>query len=81
LAKSCADAGYFKRNLRAIEVLLDQGVVRNGRAASDEEVAAVDDGVAAMDRLLKSLVDVPTPCGKTPGEIQSVNLVDDVAVR
>jgi integrase len=35
LAKSYADAGYFARNLRAIEVLVDQEVVRNGRAATE----------------------------------------------
>ncbi len=35
LAKSYADAGYFARNLRAIEVLIDQESVRNGRAANE----------------------------------------------
>jgi hypothetical protein len=35
LAKSYADAGYFARNLRAIEVLVDQGLVESGRAASE----------------------------------------------
>ena len=35
LAKSYADAGYFSRNLRAIEVLVDQEVVRSGRALTD----------------------------------------------
>jgi hypothetical protein len=35
LAKSYADAGYFKRNLRAIEVLVDQETVRSGRAANE----------------------------------------------
>jgi integrase len=35
LAKSYADAGYFKRNLRAIEVLVDQDVVRSGLAATE----------------------------------------------
>jgi integrase len=35
LSKSYADAGYFARNLRAIEVLVDQDAVRNGRAASE----------------------------------------------
>jgi hypothetical protein len=35
LAKSYADAGYFARNLRAIEVLVDQESVRNGRAVTD----------------------------------------------
>lgn len=33
MAKSFADAGYFARNLRAIEMLVDQDVVRNGRAS------------------------------------------------
>lgn len=35
LAKSYADAGYFKRNLRAIEVLVDQEVVRSGGATNE----------------------------------------------
>lgn len=35
IAKSYADAGYFARNLRAIEVLVDQDVVRSGRAATE----------------------------------------------
>ena len=33
--KSYSDAGYFARNLRAIEVLVDQELVRNGRAANE----------------------------------------------
>ena len=33
--KSYSDAGYFTRNLRAIEVLVDQDLVRNGRAATE----------------------------------------------
>jgi integrase len=35
LAKSYVDAGYFARNLRAIEVLIDQESVRNGRALTE----------------------------------------------
>jgi integrase len=129
LAKSYADAGYFARNLRAIEVLVDQEIVRNGRAATepwkfydlghgyctydffdqcphrmacakcsfympkgssqvqllqgkanllqlrqeiplnDSELAAVDDGVAAMEKLLEQLADIPTPAGPTPREL------------
>lgn len=129
LAKSYADAGYFARNLRAIEVLVDQEIVRSGRAAaepwkfydlghgyctytffeqcphrmacakctfympksssqaqllegksnllrlrqeiplSDEEIAAVDDGVEAMNRLLGRLADVATPAGPTPRQL------------
>lgn len=37
---------------------------------SEEEMAAVDDGVAAMEKFLELLVDVPTPAGPTPREIQ-----------
>jgi integrase len=127
LAKAYADAGYFARNVRAIEVLIDQQVVESGAAAKgepwrfydlghgyctytffdqcphrmacakcnfyrpkgstqaqllegkanllrlkqelpllDEERAAVDDGVEAMDRLLTRLADVPTPDGGPP---------------
>jgi hypothetical protein len=131
LAKSYADAGYFARNLRTIEVLVDQEIVRSGRAATepwkfydlghgyctydffdqcphrmacakcsfyvpkgssqvqllqgktnllqlrqeiplnDSELAAVDDGVAAMEKLLEQLADVPTPAGPTPRELDN----------
>jgi hypothetical protein len=36
LAKSYADAGYFKRNMRAIEVLIDQDAIRSAAAANGE---------------------------------------------
>ncbi|MGI8307753.1 hypothetical protein [Saccharopolyspora hattusasensis] len=36
---------------------------------TEDEQAAVDDGQAALDQLLKLLVDVPTPDGATPREI------------
>jgi hypothetical protein len=121
LMKSYADAGYFSRNLRAIEVLIDQDKVRSGVVAdeawkfydlghgyctydffdqcphrmacakcsfympkgstasallegksnllrmrqeiplSDAELAALDDGVSALESLLSRLADVPTP--------------------
>jgi len=35
VAKSYADVGYFAHNLRAIEVLVDQDVVRSGLAATE----------------------------------------------
>jgi len=130
LAKSYEDAGYFGRNLRAVELLLDRDAVQNGAAAtgepwrfydlghgyctydffdqcphrmacakcafyrpkgssaaqllegkanllrlrqeiplSDEEQAAVEDGVAAHERLLAQLADIPTPAGPTPREL------------
>jgi len=36
LAKAYSDAGYFGRNIRAIEVLIDQETIRNGARLKDE---------------------------------------------
>lgn len=127
LAKAYADAGYFARNVRAVEVLIDREVVESGAAAAGEpwrfydlghgyctyqffdqcphrmacakcafyrpkgsgqaqllegkanllrlkqelplledERAAVDDGVEALERLLARLADTPTPDGGPP---------------
>jgi hypothetical protein len=43
--------------------------LRQEMPLSDKAITAVDDGIAAMERLLESLVDVPTPSGPTPREI------------
>src|SRR5205823_6956228 len=131
LMKSYEDAGYFGRNLRAIEVLIDQEKVRNGVGATEawkfydlghgyctydffdqcphrmacakcafyrpkgssqaqlleakanllrlkqeiplteEEAAAVDDGLEALGRLCAQLADVPTPAGPTPRDLRT----------
>jgi hypothetical protein len=135
LARSFRDAGYFARNVRAIEVLIDREVVISGKAAhepwkfydlghgycaydffdqcphrmacakcgfylakgssraqllegksnllrmrqeiplNDAELAAVDDGVTALQKLLDQLEDVATPAGPTPRELRSSELV------
>jgi len=135
MARSCARAGYFERNLRAIDVLVDQEVVRSGRAADDpwkyydlghgyctydffdqcphrmacakcsfycpkpsaraqvlegkanllrlrqeiplqeSEIAAVDDGISALEALVNRLSDTPTPAGPTPRQLQGFELV------
>lgn len=38
---------------------------------TDEEVAAVEEGVAAYNKLLSKLSDVPTPTGYTPRQVQN----------
>ncbi|MFF5210533.1 hypothetical protein [Streptosporangium sp. NPDC000396] len=38
---------------------------------TDDEHAAVDDGQAALDRLLGQLADVATPAGPTPRQINA----------
>jgi len=140
MAKSYADAGYFARNLRAIEVLVDQDVVRQGQSATEPwkfydlghgycaydffeqcphrmacakcdfyipkqsssalllegkqhllrllqeiplgeaEQAAVEDGLAAYEKLLLKLADIPTPAGPTPRQIRP-ELVQITSVR
>jgi integrase len=130
LTRAYDDAGYFSRNVRTIEVLVDRDAVASGAAAAGEpwqhydlghgyctytffeqcphrmacarcdfytpkdaskaqileakenlqkmramipltedEQAAVDDGNAALDRLLDRLADTPTPAGPTPRQL------------
>ncbi|WP_203634272.1 hypothetical protein [Streptomyces sp. SID10815] len=38
---------------------------------TDDEQAAVEDGQAALDRLLDRLADTPTPAGPTPRELDT----------
>jgi len=132
LARAYNDAGYFARNVRTIEVLVDRAAATSGAAANgqpwqhydlghgycsytffeqcphrmacarcdfytpkasskgqlleardnlqrmlatipltDDERAAVDDGHAALDKLLDRLGDVPTPAGPTPHQISN----------
>ena len=145
LTRAYADAGYFSRNVRAIEVLIDRDTITSGAAASgqpwqhydlghgycaytffeqcphrmacarcdfytpkdstaaqlleaksnlqkmtaaipltDDEQAAVDDGQAAIDRLLAKLADTPTPAGPTPRQLATPatgRLLPVIAVR
>ncbi len=36
---------------------------------TDEEITAVDEGVAALEKLCEKLADVPTPAGPTPRQL------------
>lgn len=40
-------------------------------ALADHEYAAVDDGLAALERLCTNLADVPTPAGPAPGQLRN----------
>jgi hypothetical protein len=135
LVKSYNAAGYFERNLRTIEVLVDQQAVRNGLAGNtpwkyydlgygyctydffdqcphrmacakcsfyqpkdataafllegknnllrmrqeiplgESEIAALDDGISALQSLLGRLANVPTPAGPTPLQLRGDSLV------
>jgi hypothetical protein len=135
LAKSYNAAGYLERNLRTIEVVVDQQAVRNGLNGStpwkyydlghgyctydffdqcphrmacakcsffrpkesispallegksnllrmrqeiplgESEIAALDDGISALESLLGRLASVPTPAGPTSVELRDKSLV------
>jgi len=42
---------------------------------TEAEMAALDDGVSALESLLSRLVDVPTPSGQTPVQLRAESLV------
>jgi integrase len=130
LTRAYTNADYFKRNLRRIEVLIDQEAILSGAAAAgeawkfydlghgyctydffdqcphrmacakcdfyrpkgtsqaqlleaksnlqrmmqeipltDDECAAVEDGLQAVERLMQKLADIPTPSGQTPRQL------------
>jgi hypothetical protein len=130
VAQAYEKAGYFERNMRTIEVLIDQDAIKSGAATdgtpwrfydlghgyclyeffdqcphrracakcsfylpkesrqaqllegranvlrllqeiplSEEERAAVEDGIEAMEKLYGQLADVPTPAGPTPNQL------------
>jgi hypothetical protein len=48
---------------------------------SDAELAALDDGVSALESLLSRLADVPTPAGQTPVQLRAESLVQIGAAR
>ena len=141
LSRAYTDAQYFQRNLRTIDVLIDQDAVRRRVVAgepwrfydlghgyctydffdqcphrmacakcafyrpkeaatpllvegkigllrlkqdiplTEAEVAAVDDGVAAFDKLLTHLADVPTPAGPTPRQLEEHPASEPTQVR
>jgi integrase len=141
LAKAYVDAGYFERNVRSIEVLIDQDAVKSGTAANgtpwefydlghgyctyeffeqcphrmacakcafyipkgttqaqllegktnlqrmlqeiplrEEERAAIEDGIEAMEKLCQQLADVPTPAGPTPNQLAIESQMQQIVI-
>jgi len=139
LTRAYTEAGYFARNVRSIEVLIDRDAVtaadgtpwqhydlghgwcaydffeqcphrmacakcdfytpKNSTKAqileakdnlqrmltaiplTEDEQAAVEDGQAALDRLIDRLTDTPTPAGPTPRQIQQQYQLPIIEVR
>ncbi|MFJ3780060.1 hypothetical protein ACIPX0_51230 [Streptomyces sp. NPDC090075] len=67
---ACARCGFYTpKDSSKAQLLEAKDNLQRMRAAiplTDEEQAAVDDGQAALDRLLERLASVPTPSGSTP---------------
>jgi hypothetical protein len=63
---------YVPKGLSQVQLLQGKAnllQLRQEIPLNDSELAAVDDGVAAMEKLLEQLADVPTPAGPTPREL------------
>jgi hypothetical protein len=48
---------------------------------TEAEVAAVDDGITAFEKLLTQLADVPTPAGPTPRQLEEHAASEPTQVR
>ena len=76
LSKAYTEAGYFARNVRTIEVLIDRDAVISGTAATGQPWQHYDLGHGWCSysffeqcQQLDRLVDIPTPAGPTPRQI------------
>jgi integrase len=71
---ACARCDYYvpKEESKALLIQAKGHLLRMRQEIplTDAEAAAVDDGIAAMDRLCAGLVNVVTPSGQTPAQLQ-----------
>jgi hypothetical protein len=70
---ACAKCDFYtpKDSSRALLLEAKDNLKRMLAAVplTDDERAAVDDGQAALDKLLAQLADIPTPAGPTPRQV------------
>lgn len=71
---ACAKCSFYMPKASKASALLEgkKNLLRMPQEIplTDAEVAALDDGVSALDSLLNHLANVPTPAGPTPLEIR-----------
>ncbi len=76
---ACAKCAFYlpKGSTKAHLLEGKRNLLRLGQeiALNETELAAVDEGVGALEKLLRQLADVPTPAGPTPRQLQSPALV------
>ena len=82
---ACAKCAFYrpKESAKALFIEGKTGLLRLKQEIplTEAEVAAVDDGVAAFDQLLTQLVDVPTPAGPTPRQLEEHAASEPTQVR
>jgi hypothetical protein len=80
---ACAKCGFYiaKGSTRAqlLEGKANLQRMRQEIPLSEVEIAAVEDGLAALEKLLDQLTDVATPAGPTPRELGISELVQVTA--
>lgn len=71
---ACAKCSFYVPKGSSLEQILEGKAnllrMKQELSLTEEEVAAVDDGLAALDALQQKLADVPTPAGSTPRQLQ-----------
>jgi hypothetical protein len=76
---ACAKCGFYlaKRSTRAqlLEGKTNLLRMRQEIPLNEAELAAVNDGVASLDKLLTQLAEVPTPAGPTPRQLRDSKFV------
>ncbi len=74
---ACAKCSFYVPKGSSLEQILEGKAnllhMKQELSLTEEEVAAVDDGLAALDTLQQKLADVPTPAGPTPRQLQADN--------
>lgn len=72
---ACAKCSFYRpkgsSQAQMLEAKINLLRLREDIPLTDDERAAVDDGLAALEKLCAGLVDVPTPAGPTPRELAS----------
>ena len=76
---ACAKCSFYMPNGSAASALLEGKNnllrMRQEIPLTDPELAALDDGVSAIESLLSHLADVPTPTGQTPVQLRAGSLL------
>jgi hypothetical protein len=78
---ACAKCSFYMLKGSTASALLEGKenllLMRQEIPLSDAEVAALDDGVSALDSLLRRLANIPTPAGPTPLQLRGESPVEN----